>query len=564
MVDVRSKFCDHPGGCTVHHSFGLPGGSASRCGTHKEPGMINVHAKRCGHPGGCAVHPYFGFPGNPASRCSTHKDTGMIDVRSRHCDHPGGCNKAPTFGPPGSKAARCSTHKEPGMINVRSKLCDYPGGCNTQAGYGSPGGSVARCFTHMEPGMVNKKHPSRSSRSIPSHSPDRLPPPEQAPAIPAAAVAGSRHDGGTHGDSLSNGEAVVGYCPRGSVGGGPSVADADKSSGGSAPPLESGSPPVMSRQNTALQHQLAPRPAPLPLSAAAPSSAENVPSSAAAARGGSRRLRQEAPAAVEDQQQDTLNNDRLSSKKPRGAEPAHHAQAAHPPLLGAAPAQVTPVITAAVVALASPLQHSTATALTAVSHRLSSGETAPGLLASQPQVVTAASPLAAPFTVALAASPQAGPAMAATSPFLGTGSSGLRGAGSAVKEEPGVWQVDALPFTSVIKAEAPSGAAAVAPPPSSTLPPLPAPVPLSSVLALEALLRRAVALVAPLLPQPAPRFLVEDWLDRWEGCLRELEAHLDMRVVTEGCCFQRHMAAAVEGGEADNYESMLRMIQLLT
>ena len=88
-------------------------------------------------------------------------------------------------------------------------------------------------------------------------------------------------------------------------------------------------------------------------------------------------------------------------------------------------------------------------------------------------------------------------------------------------------------------------------------------MPLSSVLALEALLRRAVTLVEPLLPPSAPRFLVEDWLDRWEGSLRELEALLDMRVVTEGCCFQRHLAAAVEGGEAGNCESMLRMIKLL-
>ena len=153
---------------------------------------------------------------------------------------------------------------------------------------------------------------------------------------------------------------------------------------------------------------------------------------------------------------------------------------------------------------------------------------------------------------------------AAPTHLLGIGGGGGKGTfGSAVKEEPGVWQMDAS-SSAAIKAEAPSGATAAAkPPPASTPAPSPAPVPFSSVLALEALLRRAVALVVPLLPPPAPRFLVEDWLDRWEGCLRELEAHLDMRVVTEGCCFQRHLVAAVESGEAGNCESMLRMILLL-
>ena len=109
-----------------------------------------------------------------------------------------------------------------------------------------------------------------------------------------------------------------------------------------------------------------------------------------------------------------------------------------------------------------------------------------------------------------------------------------------------------------------SGAAATAtPPPSRNPAPPPALVPLSSVLALEALLRRAVTLVVPLLSPPPPRRLVDSWLDRWESRLRELEEHLDMDVLAEGCRFQRRLAAAVAGGEAGNCESMLRMIQLL-
>ena len=45
--------------------------------------------------------------------------------------------------------------------------------------------------------------------------------------------------------------------------------------------------------------------------------------------------------------------------------------------------------------------------------------------------------------------------------------------------------------------------------------------------------------------------------------MRELEELLDMDVLSEGCRFQRRLAAAVESGEAGNCESMLRMILLL-
>ena len=103
--------------------------------------------------------------------------------------------------------------------------------------------------------------------------------------------------------------------------------------------------------------------------------------------------------------------------------------------------------------------------------------------------------------------------------------------------------------------------------PSPAAPPHPASLlpatPLAPILALEVLLRSATALVVPLLPPPAPRFLVEDWLDRWEGRLHELEARLDMRVLTEGCRFQRQLAAAVMCGKAGDCERMLRTIQLL-
>ena len=86
---------------------------------------------------------------------------------------------------------------------------------------------------------------------------------------------------------------------------------------------------------------------------------------------------------------------------------------------------------------------------------------------------------------------------------------------------------------------------------------------LSSVHVLEALLRRSVRMLVPLLPPPPPRRLVDSWLGLWDGRMHELEEHLDMDVLSEGGLFQRRLAAAVAGGEARTCEHLLRMIQLL-
>ena len=43
MVDVGSKRCDHPDGCSKRTHFGQPGSPATRCATHKEPGMVSIN-----------------------------------------------------------------------------------------------------------------------------------------------------------------------------------------------------------------------------------------------------------------------------------------------------------------------------------------------------------------------------------------------------------------------------------------------------------------------------------------------------------------------------------------
>ena len=280
--------------------------------------MINVHAKRCGHPGGCTVHPNFGLPGSLATRCNAHKEPGMVNVRAKLCNYPGGCSKQPAYGLPGGSSAHCTSHKEPGMINVHAKLCDHPGGCTTQPCFGPPYGKAARCYAHKEPGMVNMKHPSRSQGSTLSSPADTSSAPgQQEPATPAA-TAGGTHDGGTCGGGTGI-RVAVGYL-GGSAGGVMSVSVAATAGGGGTPPLESGGPTALSKHNPASQPGLVIPTALQPPSVAAPSSYAVVPSSAAATRGHSRRPRQESPVA--DETEEAVDGACHSSKKPRGAEPS--------------------------------------------------------------------------------------------------------------------------------------------------------------------------------------------------------------------------------------------------
>ena len=58
----------------------MSGGPATRCASHKEPGMVNVVSKRCEYPGGCDKLPNFGNPGGPATRCMALKELDMVDV----------------------------------------------------------------------------------------------------------------------------------------------------------------------------------------------------------------------------------------------------------------------------------------------------------------------------------------------------------------------------------------------------------------------------------------------------------------------------------------------------
>ena len=66
-------------GCTKQPSFALPGGTASRCSGHADPGMVDVKSKKCTVPG-CAKKSIFALPGDKPSRCAGHADPGMVHV----------------------------------------------------------------------------------------------------------------------------------------------------------------------------------------------------------------------------------------------------------------------------------------------------------------------------------------------------------------------------------------------------------------------------------------------------------------------------------------------------
>ena len=193
-VPKHYQHCKHPGGCPRKSAYGLPGGLASACVLHKEPGMVDMISKRCsGRPGeeclafprygppgvgpatrcglhqesdmvsklcqfpeGCNSYPSYGSQGSPASMCSRHRAAGMESKTPRHCNTPGGCTNHPVYGLFGGTAARCHLHREPGSVDMSFRRCDFPGGCDKipSCGFDAP---AVRCSTHMEPGMVEVK-----------------------------------------------------------------------------------------------------------------------------------------------------------------------------------------------------------------------------------------------------------------------------------------------------------------------------------------------------------------------------------------------------------------------
>ncbi len=144
--------------CGKHANFGVEGGSAQFCFTHKEENMIDMTHKQCEFLG-CNTQPYFNIPGNPKGRfCGAHKQENMIDVKNEQCEFLG-CNTRPNFNFPGETKRRfCGAHKQENMINVTNRRCKFES-CNKIPSYNVPGETQARfCFAHKQENMINVKN----------------------------------------------------------------------------------------------------------------------------------------------------------------------------------------------------------------------------------------------------------------------------------------------------------------------------------------------------------------------------------------------------------------------
>ena len=90
---------------------------------------------------GCTKLPSFNFPGQtPASRCGTHREEGMVNVRHRVCQHEG-CGTEAKYNLPGeAHGAFCGQHKLKDMERVNTRRCNAEA-CDKRASFNHPGDS---------------------------------------------------------------------------------------------------------------------------------------------------------------------------------------------------------------------------------------------------------------------------------------------------------------------------------------------------------------------------------------------------------------------------------------
>eukprot|EP00727_Mastigamoeba_balamuthi_P011946 m51a1_g7374 hypothetical protein (285) ;mRNA; f:75152-76006 len=115
VADWRGKSgcCAEPG-CARKASYGLKGGRAEFCATHKREGHCNVFSRVCREPT-CCKQASFGDPGGEIEWCAKHKKENQVDLRHRKClgTEDVKCSKMPSYGEPDGPALYCVEHKMP-------------------------------------------------------------------------------------------------------------------------------------------------------------------------------------------------------------------------------------------------------------------------------------------------------------------------------------------------------------------------------------------------------------------------------------------------------------------
>jgi len=155
MVNVKAKRCQHVECNILNPNFDIKGGKGRYCVSHKTAEMVDVKNKRCIYPG-CDSRPTFDIKGGKGRYCGTHKTAEMVDVKNKRCEHPG-CDSQPTFDIKGGKGRYCVSHKTAEMVDVKNKRCEHPGCDSITPSFDIQGGKGRYCAIHKTAEMVNVK-----------------------------------------------------------------------------------------------------------------------------------------------------------------------------------------------------------------------------------------------------------------------------------------------------------------------------------------------------------------------------------------------------------------------
>lgn len=152
------KFCDVDG-CRTRAYFGLEGGIAHRCGSHRLEDYINLRVQRCEQ---CRTVANFGLVSVDGERqktrwCRTHAPDGAICfARKKECVEDG-CKKVAWYGLTKKTLRHCLTHRtEPDTASSHTQ-CMH---CDKRALWGAPAmlnrqRTKVRCIDHRLPGDVS-------------------------------------------------------------------------------------------------------------------------------------------------------------------------------------------------------------------------------------------------------------------------------------------------------------------------------------------------------------------------------------------------------------------------
>lgn len=153
MRNLSSRKCQDTG-CNKTASFGFEGEKAAFCDFHKLPGMKNVNSKKC-QENNCRKSPNFGFFEGKPLFCKTHAPPAMKDVIHKKCEFDG-CDTRATFASPGKKIFFCDKHKSDDAIPIEKKCCEIEN-CKKVASYGTTKKDLTRCCKHFTPDMIRNE-----------------------------------------------------------------------------------------------------------------------------------------------------------------------------------------------------------------------------------------------------------------------------------------------------------------------------------------------------------------------------------------------------------------------